>query len=144
MLAFFMALLMPLLVFSQKEVPGAVKAAFIKKYPEAKKVKWEKRGHNYEAEYRIKKKEIEVVFTPDGNWMYTATELDRRKLPAQIVNGLRTQGFSDWKLDEAGIADTPLYNQVYIVEAEKDKLSYDLFFDKEGKLLQKHLVKEGK
>lgn len=136
--------LITLLAFKGKDAPMAVKTAFKIKFPDVRKVKWEKRGDNYEGEFRDGKKEIEVVFKENGNWMYTATEIDRRTLPMTVVNGLRSEGFADWKLDEAGLADTPLYTQVYLIEAEKDNLGYDLFFDKDGKLLQKLLVKPGK
>jgi hypothetical protein len=133
-----------ILFFTPKNVPEVVKSAFAGKYPNVKKVRWEQRGENFEAEFKNGKTEIEVLFTPSGNWMYTATEIDRRKLPVEVINGFREQGFSDWKLDEAGVVETPLFKDAYIIEAEKDESSYDLFFDKDGKLLQKLFVKRGK
>lgn len=140
----FLLLLLPVFTYSQKWVPEPVKQGFKEKFPEVKKTKWEKKGDNFEAEFKEGKTEVEALFTAAGNWMYTVREIDRRQLPVEVINGFRSEGFADWKLDEAGTADTPLYKDVYLIEAEKDKLNYDLFFDKSGKLLQKQLVKEGK
>ena len=49
----------------EKDVPPTVKDAFVKKYPDAKKVSWEKEKGNYEANWGGKSGEDNsVTFTP--------------------------------------------------------------------------------
>lgn len=51
----------------EKEVPAAIKASFAKKYPNAKKMSWEKEKGNYEANWGGKSGEDNAAkFTPSA------------------------------------------------------------------------------
>jgi hypothetical protein len=134
----------PCLLFAKTDVPEVVKAAFAKKYPQVKKMHWQKRGDLYEGEYREGKKEIEAVFREDGTWLYTMTEIDRHKLPVMVVTGFRKTEFADWKLDEAGQVETEKFESAYLIEVEKGDQEYDLIFKEDGTLLEKQIVRKGK
>jgi hypothetical protein len=144
MRGFLLLGIIPLFAFSKPDVPQAVKATFAKMYPAVKKVHWEKRGDLFEGEYHEGKKEIEAVFSQDGKWLYTLTEVDRHKIPVKVIEGFRKSEFGSWKLDEAGTVIAPDLKDVFFIEAESDKQEYDLFFDQEGTLVRKQLVHTGK
>ena len=66
--------------YAQKSisVPAVVKAALIKKYPEASKATWEKEKGNYEANWGGRSGEANAVtFTPAGEFI----EIVNKEIP---------------------------------------------------------------
>src|ERR1700730_14920020 len=88
--ALFLAGAMTSIVVAQdlkeKDVPPAVKAAFSKKYPDAKKVSWEKEKGNYEANWGGKSGEDNaVLFTPSASFLEMVVALLVNQLPAGVA-----------------------------------------------------------
>lgn len=136
-----------LLLFSsaKRGVPEALVVAFKERFPEVKKVRWEQKGEwFYEAEFRKDKEEVEVLFTNSGKWLYTSIEIDRRILPVTVLNGFRQSDYRSWKLDEVAIAENENQKDLYVLEAELNKMEFCLLFTKEGKLIEKYLVRAPK
>ncbi|MDE3143202.1 MAG: PepSY-like domain-containing protein, partial [Bacteroidota bacterium] len=70
----------------EKDVPTAVKVAFAKKYPEAKKVSWEKEKGNFEANWGGKSGEDNsVVFTPAADFVEIVVAIPINQIPAGIA-----------------------------------------------------------
>ena len=70
-------------------VPDAVKTAFQKKFPNAKKVKWEKEKTNeYEASFNLDSKEVSVLYLSDGKLIEVETEILDTELPKPVVESL--------------------------------------------------------
>ena len=64
------------------QVPVPVKSALLKKYPDAKKVTWEKEKGNYEANWGGKSGEDNSVqFTPAGNFIEIVKAIPVSELP---------------------------------------------------------------
>ena len=51
----------------ESDVPAVVKDAFQKSYKDAKEVKWEKEGADFEAEFEIGETDQSVVFDAAGH-----------------------------------------------------------------------------
>ncbi len=66
-------------------VPGTVKTALIKKYPQAVKASWEKEKGNYEANWGGKSGEDNSVqFTPSGEFIEIVKAISVSELPKQV------------------------------------------------------------
>lgn len=112
----------------EKEVPTSVKSAFMKKYPDAKKVSWEKEKGNFEANWGGKSGEDNsTVFTPDGAFVEIVNSIPISQLPASIAPYI-SKHYNNAKIKEAGkLTDA---SGKHMFEAEiKGK---DLIFDEKG------------
>lgn len=114
----------------EKEVPAAVKSACAKSYPGAEKVKWEKEGTDYEAEFEQNEVEMSVVFSPDGKMLEEEKEIAISTLPETVKKYVKTN-YPDQKIKEATIIRKADGTQSYEVELK----DLDLFFSENGTFL---------
>ena len=113
-------------------VPAKVKTALMQKYPEAKKVGWEKENGNYEANWGGKSGEDNSVqFTPSGSFIEIVKAIPVTELPAKVTAYVK-QHYNGAKITEAGK-----------VTDAKGKLSYeaevhgkDVIFDENGNFVK--------
>lgn len=124
-------------------VPEIVKSAFKSAYPAVTKVKWdmEKTGE-YEAEFKINKVEVSVVYDEKGNLLETETEIKFSDLP-QAVKDAIAKDFAGYKIEEIEKVEKKGVIS-YEMEVEKGKMEYELTYDLNGKLLNKEEKKKGK
>jgi len=114
---------MSCLVEAQTNVPATVTEGFTKKFPTAKKVKWEKENDTeYEATFKMDGKSLSAIFNNHGSWMETEWEVRIKELPEAFVNVV-TDKYPGFKIDMAEYCETPDFTG-YEMEIEK----------KEGKL----------
>jgi hypothetical protein len=115
-----------------KDVPGVVKSAFQKKYPQAQNIGGEKENGNYEANWGGKSGEDNSVqFTPAGEFIEIVKAISVRELPKSIIDYLH-KNYNGAKISEAG----------KVTDAQ-DKLSYevevhgkDIIFDQNGNFVK--------
>ncbi len=116
----------------EKDVPKTVKDAFVKKYPDAKKVSWEKEKGNYEANWGGKSGEDNsVTFTPGAIFLEIVEAIPVSQLPASVAPFV-AKHYNGAKIKEAGkVTDA---SGRHMFEAEiKGK---DLIFDEKGVFLK--------
>ena len=112
----------------EKDVPSAVKTAFVKKYPEAKKVSWEKEKGNFEANWGGKSGEDNsAMFSPSAIFLELVQAIPVSQLPATVAPYVKKH-YNGAKIKEAGkVTDA---SGKHMFEAEiKGK---DLIFDEKG------------
>lgn len=112
----------------EKDVPQTVKDAFVKKYPDAKKVSWEKEKGNYEANWGGKSGEDNsVTFTPAAIFLEIVEAIPVSQLPSNVAPYV-AKHYNGAKITEAGkVTDA---SGKHMFEAEiKGK---DLIFDEKG------------
>ena len=114
------------------DVPAVVKSALQKKYPQAKKVGWEKENGNYEANWGGKSGEDNSVqFTPAGEFIEIVKAIPVTELPKSVIDYVH-QHYNGAKITEAG----------KVTDAQ-GKLSYeaevhgkDIIFDQNGNFVK--------
>ncbi len=112
----------------EKDVPTIVKAAFVKKYPDAKKVSWEKEKGNYEANWGGKSGEDNsAVFTPSANFIEIVVAMPISELPATIAPYI-AKHYKGMKMLEAGKVTDAAGKHMFEVEIK----GKDLIFDEKG------------
>src|SRR5580700_7269970 len=85
-----------------KDVPAVVKAALIKKYPEATKVGWEKEKGNFEANWGGKSGEDNSVqFAPSGDLIEIVKSISLSQLPKSIDLYVK-ENYQGARITEAG------------------------------------------
>ncbi len=129
---------------NKMEVPEAVKTAFSKKYPAAKKVEWElERVGEYEAEFKLNDQEMSANFSEDGIWVGSETEIKIVDLP-QIIQEAVGATFPNTKIEEAELAEKPNNILVYEVELEDEKqeIEFKAIFSADGTFIKKEIEEE--
>lgn len=112
----------------EKDVPTAVKEAFVKKYPDAKKVSWEKEKENFEANWGGKSGEDNsAVFTPAAVFVEIVVAIPVNQIPAGIMPYV-AKHYNNAKIKEAGKVTDASGKHMFEVEIK----GKDLIFDEEG------------
>jgi hypothetical protein len=115
----------------QAEVPAAVKHAFVKKFTQAKEVKWEKEDDKFEVNFEQNNKEMSAVFTSSGVLEETEVEIKSTELPSTITTYI-SKNYSGAKVKE--VAKITKANGEVNYEAEVK--GQDLIFDANGRFLK--------
>ena len=114
------------------EVPDTIEKAFQQKFPNAKKVKWEKeKSNDYEASFVLNDKEVSVLYSPDGQLKETETEISISELPKAVVDAMNKK-YPNVKIDEAAKIERSDNTVVYETEIKINRKTTDLLFDQNG------------
>ena len=123
------------------DAPQKVRKAFAKKFPNIKKVKWEKESDTeWEGEFKMKGIEYSANYLQDGTWQETEHEIKKKSIPASIKTTLETE-FSGYEIEEAEISETK-DGSVYEFELEKGEEELEVVIDNNGKVIKKEILKE--
>lgn len=114
-----------------KDIPAVVKSAFQKAQPDAKEVKWEKEGDNFEAEFEHGKTEQSVVLNAQGNILETEVEIAVAELPQKAKDYVATNYKGQSLKEAAKITDAK-----GVVTYEAEIKGKDLIFDAAGTFLK--------
>ena len=116
----------------EKDVPGVVKTALMKKYPKASKVNWEKEKGNFEANWGGKSGEDNsAVFTPAGAFVELVEAIPVSQLPASVAPYLK-QHYKGAAIKEAGKVTDAAGKHMFEAEIK----GKDLIFDEKGKFIK--------
>ena len=114
------------------DVPAAVKAALLQKYPSASGVTWEKEKGNYEANWGgASKEDNSVLFTPSGLFVEQVLAIPVAQLPATISAYVH-KTFPGAKITEAGKVTDAEGHTKYEAEVK----GKDLLFDEKGNFIK--------
>jgi hypothetical protein len=116
-------------------VPAAVKDAFRNTYTNAREVKWEKEGDNFEAEFEIGETDQSAVYSVTGYLIETEIEIKTEELPAAAREYVG-KNHKDVKIKEAARITNAEGNVSYEAEIK----GRDLLFDHDGKFIKEEAV----
>jgi len=123
------------------QAPQKVKDAFTKKFPTAKKVKWDKKNATeWEAEFKMNKTEYSANFLEDGTWTETEHEIDEREIPQNVKSSLMTE-YSGYKIKVSELSETK-DGMLYEFEIKKGERMMEISVDSTGNIVKKEVIKE--
>ncbi len=126
---------------SGKSVPAKVKTAFSQKFPNAKKVSWDKENaHEWESEFKMNGTADSASFATDGTWKETEYRVKSADLPAAVKSTLKTK-FKEYDLEIVEVSETP-EGKVFEMKLENDEHNMEVVMDGHGKVLKKESKKE--
>src|SRR5258708_2062452 len=119
----------------ESAVPSAVKSVFMKKYPQASGVTWEKEKGNYEANWGGKSGEdYGVQYTPAGEFLEYAQAIPATELPAAVTTYVKTH-YKGQSIKEAAKVTDAKGTLTYEAEIK----GKELIFDDKGNFLKVNL-----
>ncbi|MBS1586048.1 MAG: PepSY-like domain-containing protein [Bacteroidetes bacterium] len=121
--------------FAQKidvsKVPATVKKSFDKAFPGVKTSKWEIEKKDYEANFTQNGKKMSALFSADGKWLETETDINISALPATVTKYLAAN-YKAEKVKEAAMIEKADGSTNYEAEVK----GQDLIFDKGGNFIK--------
>jgi uncharacterized protein YjiK len=123
-------------VWTDNQVPDAVKVKFVELYPTIKQVDWDQEAENlYEAEFKISGRERVALFQADGNLVSYTEEIEERYLPDPVLQTLQQQ-YGNYKVEEVHRIQQENRTS-FRVELEDKTKDLQLHFSEAGDLLER-------
>ena len=95
------------------------------KYPNAQRVDWELQHDHYVADFYDNNIEKEAWITTKGEWVMTESD---------IQTAFNESEYKDWRVDDVDMLERIEMETVYVIEVEKSKQEFDLFYAEDGTL----------
>ena len=119
-------------------VPAKVEQALSDRFPDAKNVKWEKKGAYIVADFYELRLDKEAWFTHAGEWKMTETDYgkDLFYLPADVEGAFAAGEYGTWTVDDVTYYERPDKN-FYLIEVEKPgHRDMDLYYNADGTMIK--------
>ncbi len=89
------------------------------------------------TEFKIGGNKFEVKFDSEGNWIKSEVGIRfKNKIPGKIRDGIKSSEFAEWFISDKTLIETPNSKQ-YKIEFQLDEEEWDIYFDKEGNIVQR-------
>lgn len=119
---------------TESQVPTAVKNAINKKYGQTTKIDWDKKGVFYQAEFKIDRREHEVLLDEKGNIVKIYEDVSIDELPAKAIQSIKSK-YPEYKISDVEKM-TKDGSVLYKVELDHGDHDVDLYFNKEGEIIE--------
>ena len=106
------------------------------KYPNAQRVDWELQRDHYVADFRDNNIEKEAWFNTKGEWVMTESDIPFEALPQAIQTAFGESEYKDWRVDDVDMLERVEMETMYVIEVEKGKQEFDLFYAEDGILIK--------
>ncbi len=123
---------------AQVNIPEEVKRSFSKQYPDSYVYEWEwkKKVKLYQAEFMLKGKKHKAMFSENGDWVRTRSEIKKKDIPAPVLKSITQSIYAEWEIDDAEEHITPAHTLLYEIEMERGKQEVYLYFLPDGQLME--------
>ncbi|MDL2241708.1 PepSY-like domain-containing protein [Bacteroidales bacterium OttesenSCG-928-L03] len=120
------------------KVSNEFQSAFEARYPDAQRVEWEKEYGYYVADFwKIDEHaEAEAWFDKQAGWQMTVTEITFNDLPQEVKASFDSSEYGNWYTDDTDKVERPDKGLLYVIEVEKGKTEYDLYFAPDGRFIK--------
>lgn len=106
------------------------------KYPNAKHVEWELKNNHYVADFYLNNIEKEAWINTQGEWVMTESDILFKDLPQAVQTSFNGSEYKDWKIDDVDMLERVELETVYVIEIEKGKQEFDLYYAEDGTLVK--------
>lgn len=115
---------------------NVVNNSFESKYPGAQRVEWETKQGYKVVDFYFQAAETEAWFQEDGTWVFTETDVLFENLPDAVKTSFNATQYASWRVDDVDKLERPEAEVVYVIEVEKGKEEYDLYYAADGTLIK--------
>ncbi|AZQ44338.1 PepSY-like domain-containing protein [Nonlabens ponticola] len=120
----------------KSEVPQAVQANFMSKYPGENDPDWKLDDHGYwESHFKIEGIKYRADFEANGAWVETETSISKKDLPEAIKSVIKDK-YADRKITEVELVQHFSKGQFYDVEFKQKGKNMDVEFRSDGSIIE--------
>src|SRR5690606_11892696 len=98
------------------------------------KIDWDKKGVFYQAEFKIDRREHEVLLDEKGNIVKIYEDVSIDELPAKAIQSIKSK-YPEYKISDVEKM-TKDGSVLYKVELDHGDHDVDLYFNKEGEIIE--------
>ena len=120
--------------YGPSSILPAVKEFIAQKYPGARIIDVETERTTIEVDIVDGRTPREVVFTRDGEWSHTETEIRKADVPTTVLNALSTSPYASWHIDDISFFETT-GGEYYLIEVESGNREARIKIDTLGNIL---------
>ena len=106
------------------------------KYPNAQRIDWELQHDHYVADFYDNNIEKEAWFNTKGEWVMTESDILFKNLPEAVQTAFNESDYKNWKIEDVDMLERVEMETVYVIEVEKSKQEFDLFYAEDGILIK--------
>lgn len=119
------------------EIPEVVKITFMKEFPNATEVEWERDKEYYKVEFEVDWMDHEVWYMEEGRMHRKEQEIVQEELPKAVLKEIELN-YSEYFVEDVKVLwfDN---NTTYKVELENGEDSRKIIFDVDGVVLEERL-----
>ncbi len=129
------ALLSGIALQAQESAPDEVTAAFKAKYPKIKKVEWVKTDDSqWQAEFEVSEREVEVVYDEEGTWLGTNTEIDIKKAPEAVRKAV-AEKYKNYTVTEVNMVEIANGDVMYQFDLDNGDSEVQTMFYADGRIV---------
>lgn len=88
-------------------LPETIKSQIDERYPGAVMLEYDVEKQTIEVDILHDKRYKEVVFSLEGNWLYTEWEITEAELPAPVKAALQGPDYAGWRIDDIDRIEKP-------------------------------------
>ncbi|WP_163223322.1 PepSY-like domain-containing protein [Bacteroides sp. 214] len=114
------------------KVDQTIQNAFEVQYPDVTRVEWEMKSGYYVADFKQNGMETEAWYSGQGIWKMTETDVLYKDIPQAVKSAFEASEYATWHVDDVDMLEMPDVETVYIIEVEKGKEEYDLYYTIDG------------
>lgn len=118
------------------KVPAAVQGVFGEMYPGATHVEWSDRGGYMVADFRDGGAGMQAWFDAAGKWYMTEQDVPYAQLPEAVRTAFESGDYAAWQVDDVDKLMREGLETVYVLEVERGKEEFDLWYSADGVLLR--------
>lgn len=111
----------------------SIKSFITTNYPHARIIEIEIEKGMIEVDIMDVKTPRELMFNPDGEWVYTKTDIGRNNVPQEILDVLLLSKYASYEIDDVDYVETPQKNYYYF-EVESRSEEVELIITTDGEL----------
>ena len=120
---------------AQDSAPEEVTIACRAKYPKIKKVEWVKTGDSqWQAEFEMSEKEVQVVFDESGTWLGTNTEIDVKKAPEAVRNAV-AEKYKNYIVTKVSMVEIANNEAMYQLDLDNGDTEMRTMFYADGRIV---------
>lgn len=117
-------------VVEASQVPPTITSSFDSKYEGVQNADWSMENEVYKAKFDKEGKEMHAEFSPEGEWLETATIVKEEDLPASASEFI-TQNYAEFEIEKSKKIETA-EETTYMVKVKNDTEEASLYFDENG------------
>ncbi|MDH6305268.1 hypothetical protein M2459_002368 [Parabacteroides sp. PF5-5] len=110
--------------------------AFDTKYPYAKDIVWSNNETYYVADFTELSKTINAWFEPSGEWVLSKVSVTAEELHKEVSIALKEDSFTEYEIESRSLLKRKDFEDIYVLEAEKNNRSYNLYFSTGGDFIK--------
>ena len=126
---------------SAQDVPAEVHQDFTVKFPDQKRVDWEKDGNKYKASFKVNRFDYQLVYDNNGKLVTQQSGIPTASLPTDVTSGI-SKNFPELKIAQANKIEEKGKTSYKVVLKDENSATENVTMTPEGMVIKTEIDEE--